>query len=137
MSQENGARAAAKVSPVVPTPFAIDPSTRSKQQHWPLWHARHTKAPDIVPTTEDLKTIKQGPILRRRSSIRERIIHTHPSLSDSGPIELQTGSGTGRHLACVNPHWPEEDSYKRQNERDGNGEDPVVAPAGVGVVSSY
>ncbi|TKA83878.1 hypothetical protein B0A55_00125 [Friedmanniomyces simplex] len=146
MAQDTATVSPALLKPAATTPSAVDPSTTVKQKHR-LWHARHIPTEDTSTdlATDNSKSIGTGPLLHRRSSITERIIdllphhggHKHPSLSDSGPIVVQEDPSTGHHLAHVNPHWPEDDSWRRQKERDSSGEDPVVAPAGVGAVSSY
>ncbi|KAK5714117.1 hypothetical protein LTR15_011025 [Elasticomyces elasticus] len=141
----NTARSNDSAAPSITTPpVAIHQTATAKHNQWlPNWHTTHasSEAANTVPTTEDSKPA----MTHRRSSITERIAellphhdgHKRPSISDSGPLVVEEDPKTGHPLAHVNRHWPEEDSWRRQKERDGSGEDPVVAPAGVGNVSSY
>lgn len=61
----------------------------------------------------------------RRRSIGDNLFHheRRKSISDSGPLVVEQNPATGHYLAHKNPHWPEEDSWKRANVRSGSGDD--------------
>jgi len=59
------------------------------------------------------------------------------SISENGPFYVVKDPETGMYITRPNPHWPEEDSWKRKNVRSGQGDDKVVAPGGLGGASFY
>lgn len=53
------------------------------------------------------------------------------SISDSGPFIVVQDPETGHAITKPNPHWPEEDSWKREKVRSGKGDSNVIAPGGM------
>ncbi|KAI6840130.1 hypothetical protein KC340_g4215 [Hortaea werneckii] len=86
----------------------------------------------------------------RRRSIADRLHLPHrgdahkdkeqqarKSISADGPLQIIKDPSCGRFITKPNPHWPEEDSWKRENVRSGKGDSDVVPPGGVGGISYY
>lgn len=106
MAQNKAAVNPALASATTTTPAGSGPSATTTKSHWPLWHPKHAaeqETPDL-PATEDAKPIAEAPLLRRRSSITERMAdllphhhdgHKHVSLSDSGPMVVEEDVKTG------------------------------------------
>ncbi|KAI7231829.1 hypothetical protein KC330_g6219 [Hortaea werneckii] len=61
----------------------------------------------------------------------------HKSISADGPLQIIKDPRSGLFITKPNPHWPEEDSWKRENVRSGKGDSDVVPPSGVGGISYY
>jgi hypothetical protein len=84
---------------------------------------------------------------KRRSIIERLMHHDHKdhdsgkekrnSIADSGPFIVVQNPETGHWVTKPNPHWPEEDSWKRENVRSGKGDGKVIAPGGIGGVSYF
>lgn len=61
----------------------------------------------------------------------------HKPISADGPLQVVKDPRTGLFISRPNPHWPEEDSWKRENVRSGKGDSDVVPPSGVGGISYF
>ncbi|KAK0264877.1 hypothetical protein LTS09_001285 [Friedmanniomyces endolithicus] len=54
-------------------------------------------------------------LLQRLKDTRSEHKSAHKSISDSGPYELVFDPKLGKEVMRKNPHWPNEDSYLREN----------------------
>ncbi|KAI7527638.1 hypothetical protein KC331_g16214 [Hortaea werneckii] len=61
----------------------------------------------------------------------------HRSISADGPLQVIKDPRSGLYITRPNPHWPEEDSWKREDIRSGKGDSDVVPPSGMGGISYY
>ena len=107
-------------------------------------NAHHAHLP-----VEEIKT-ENG---RRRSSIIDKLKHPFQrsrsgspttdarerkkSIADGGPFLVEQNPETGNWITRPNPHWPNDDSWKRENVRTGKGDSNVIVPGGEGGVSYY
>lgn len=108
--------------------------------------ANRKQEPEYLPTkaatrdtdsTAPLVTSAEGEPThskRRRSSLFKKISSGEKKtyISDSGPYIFAFDPKTGKEILQKNPHWPYEDSWKRENVRDRGETDNTVAPGGLG-----
>ncbi|EMC96458.1 hypothetical protein BAUCODRAFT_475611 [Baudoinia panamericana UAMH 10762] len=97
-------------------------------------------------TTEEVRNEEHK---ERKHSLSDMLAHPshipHPhlvhdpraSIANSSPLTVVRDPKSGDYITAPNPHWPEEDSWKRENVRSGRGDDSTIAPGGVGGVSYF
>ncbi|KAI7520998.1 hypothetical protein KC331_g19966 [Hortaea werneckii] len=103
-----------------------------------------SQAPHITADTATAEPNSQAPAAsdpnKRRASVLQRLKHSlhkedkkdaneekKESISASGPYIFAFDPDTGTRRLMKNPHWPEEDSWKREKDK------PAV-PGGAGYV---
>ncbi|KAI7159041.1 hypothetical protein KC316_g13729 [Hortaea werneckii] len=103
-----------------------------------------SQAPQITADTATAEPSSQAPaasdLNKRRASVLQRLKHSlhkedkkdaseekKESISASGPYIFAFDPDTGTRRLMKNPHWPEEDSWKRE-------EDKPTVPGGAGYV---
>ncbi|KAI7534680.1 hypothetical protein KC331_g12429 [Hortaea werneckii] len=73
----------------------------------------------------------------RGDAHKDKEQQVHKSISADGPLQIVKDPRSGLFNNRPNPHWPEEDSWKRENVRSGKGDSDVVPPSGVGSISYF
>ncbi|KAI6911614.1 hypothetical protein KC318_g6840 [Hortaea werneckii] len=107
-------------------------------------HEKPTQASHAIADTANAEPSSQAPVdsqpNKRRPSVLQRLKHSlhkedkkdaseekKESISASGPYIFAFDPDTGTRRLMKNPHWPEEDSWKRETDK------PTV-PGGAGYV---
>ncbi|KAK5122546.1 hypothetical protein LTR85_003809 [Meristemomyces frigidus] len=98
-----------------PAPSAEETSQQQQESIQTTPTTQDSESTDpLITTPEDTPTSK-----RRTSSFLGKLKRSSarkPSISDSGPYIFAFDTRLGRTVLQRNPHWPNEDSWKREND---------------------
>ena len=137
LSHQQGATEASAISKQSPESQTTD----KKQDAQRVQATATTRDTDsiapLIVSTEDAPQ----PTKRRRSSLFKKSPPGEKKtlISDSGPYIFAFDPRTGKEILQRNPHWPYEDSWKREEQRETRGEtDSTIIPGGLGFgVNNY
>ncbi|TKA72281.1 hypothetical protein B0A55_06187 [Friedmanniomyces simplex] len=81
----------------------------------PLLQDSHHRPSDEAGGPSDAPLPRRKSLLQRFKDERAERKAIHRNLYDNGPYELVFDPNLGKEVLRKNPHWPYEDSWKREN----------------------
>ncbi|KAK0265578.1 hypothetical protein LTR48_001264 [Friedmanniomyces endolithicus] len=81
----------------------------------PLLPDSHHGPPHEAASPDDANPAHKSLLQRLKPNRTEHNKTAHKSISDSGPYEFVFDPKSGKEVLRKNPHWPNEDSYLREN----------------------
>ncbi|KAK1077743.1 hypothetical protein LTR33_007832 [Friedmanniomyces endolithicus] len=108
----NAASAKKPASPTVEERSIAPSSTASTA---PLLPDSHHGPPHEAASPDDANPAHKSLLQRLKDTRTEHNKTAHKSISDSGPYEFVVDPKSGKEVLRKNPHWPNEDSYLREN----------------------
>ena len=90
-------------------------STRDTDSLAPLVEGSEEATPDTPRRKSWLKRLSHHDKDGDKNVVKEK----KKSISDSGPFIFVYDPKTGKEILRKNPHWPNEDSWKREKEVEG------------------
>ena len=81
----------------------------------PLLPDSHHGPPHEAASPDDANPAHKSLLQRLKDTRTEHNKTAHKTISDSGPYEFVVDPKSGKEVLRKNPHWPNEDSYLREN----------------------